>query len=105
MLILQSTGGEALNIDWLEKVTLGSPHDTSLLPDTKEVLTTLKNVHEISMNHLATLSNATLDEPNLTGISFGSDTIRCIIQHAIRHEATHAGHLSWICKLNGINTI
>jgi hypothetical protein len=105
MLILQSTGGDVIKIDWLEKVTLGSPHDTSLLPDTKEVLSTMKNIHEASMSHLATLSDAALDEPNLTGISFGSDTKRSIIQHAIRHEATHVGHLSWICKLNEISTI
>jgi hypothetical protein len=105
MLILQSTGGDAFKIDWLEKVTLGSPHDASLLPDTKEVLSTMKNIHEVSMNHLATLSDATLDEPNLTGISFGTDTKRSIIQHAIRHEATHVGQLGWICKLNNIPTI
>jgi hypothetical protein len=105
MLILQATGGNAFKIDWLEKVTLGSPHDTTLLPDAKEVLSTMKSIHEASMNHLATLSDASLDEPNLTGISFGSNTKLSVIQHAIRHEATHAGHLSWICKLNGISTI
>lgn len=105
MLILQATNGKSFEIDWLEKATLGSPHDTSLLPNTKEVLSTLKNIHEASMSHLTSLNDASLDEPNSTGISFDTNTKRSVIQHAIRHEATHAGHLSWICKLNGISTI
>lgn len=105
MLVLQATGGKPIENEWLNKVMLGSPHETTFLPDAKEVLNTMKNIHELSMQHLATLADEALDEPNLSGISFGKDTKRIAIQHAIRHEATHAGHLSWICKLHGISTI
>jgi hypothetical protein len=47
-----------------------------------------------------------LDKDNPAGFGFGGDnSYRMMIQHAIRHEAIHAGHLSWLCKLHGIQTV
>ena len=105
MLVLKSTGGKVFEIDWLNEVGLGAPHETNHLPETKEVLNTLKAIHEASLEHITSLTDEQLDEPNLTGINFGGNTKKRVIQHAIRHEGTHAGHLSWICKLQGIMAI
>lgn len=104
-LVLQSTGGKALQIDWLEHFKLGATNSNSFLPETKEVLNTMKSIHEASLQHILTLTDEQLSEPTLTGISFGEDTKKRVIQHVIRHESTHAGHLSWICKYYGIKTI
>jgi len=105
-LILTSTGGKPSEEPWLNDFMLGAEYDVQSLPDTKIILDTMKNIHQASMEHLASLSDESLDEPNLTGLSFGTNNSkRMMIMHAIRHEGTHIGHLSWICKLHGISTV
>ncbi len=104
-LVLQSTGGEADTTEWLTHFQLGSSYRIDMLPDTKEVIQTMKRIHEKSLFHIQSLTDAQLDEPTLTGVSFGADTKRRVIQHAIRHEGTHSGHLGWLCKLQGIKAI
>lgn len=106
-LIVRSTGGQAAEIPWLNHYSLksdGSLHEPQ--PDMKMLLTHLKEGHEKALAHLHTLSDKQLAETNLSGVSFGGDsTYRMVIQHCIRHEAMHTGHLSWLCKINGISSI
>jgi len=104
-LILQSTGGKPFEYGWLQHFTLGATPDESQLPELKEALDAMKAIHEVSLAHIKTLTDAQLDEPTLTGVNFGVDSKRRVIQHAIRHEGTHSGHLGWICKLQGVRTV
>jgi hypothetical protein len=106
-LIVRSTGGTGIGHDWLEHYKIasdGSAHEAGL--EMKPLLTLLNEGHEKAMAHLLTLSDAALDEENIFGFGFGGiKTNRMMIQHCIRHEAMHAGHLSWLCKINGIKAV
>ena len=106
-LILKGTGGTVLDISWLEHYNIkstGTLHHAQ--HDMKTVLDALKSIHEKAMEHLLTLTDAQMDEPNTFGFGFGGlKTNRILIQHAIRHEAMHTGHLSWLCKINKIQTV
>lgn len=106
-LLLKATGGKSPDIKWAEHYSFGSDgslHEEGL--DFKEVLDHRKIIHEAAMAHIRSLRNEDLDKENLMGIQFGSDkSIRNIIKHAIRHEGTHAGHLGWLCKINGAKTV
>lgn len=106
-LVLAGTGGQPVDAPWLNHYRLGA--DGSLhegRPDMKMILDTLKEVHAKASEHLLTLTNEKLAEPNAMGISFGGDsTNRISIQHTIRHEAMHTGHLSWLCKINGVKSV
>lgn len=106
-LIVRATGGRGLGLEWLEHYKLGS--DGSLheeKPDMKTLLTLLKQGHENATTHLLSLSNEKLEEENSFGFGFGGvKTNRMMIQHCIRHEAMHTGHLSWLCKINGTESV
>jgi len=107
-LLLHATGGELIRFSWAKLFGLGSAvPEIKDCPAIEEVIEKLNAVHERSMEHIRKLSDEDLDKPNPTFIKFkdAPDTLRMIIQHAIRHEGTHAGHLSWLCKLHGIKTI
>ncbi|MFH1320427.1 MAG: hypothetical protein ABII90_07230 [Bacteroidota bacterium] len=61
-------------------------------------------VHKEALKFIRSLNNKQLDEA--FQIDFlGFENKRIVLYHAIRLEAAHAGHLGWICKLNGIKTI
>lgn len=106
-LLLKGIGGKELELPWLEHYNIssdGSIHDSN--HQMKEVLDTLKTVHEKAMAHLKSMSDEDMDKENVLGFGFGGlKTNRILIQHAIRHEAMHTGHLSWLCKINGIDTV
>lgn len=106
-LLVKSTGGAGSNLSWLDHYKLGgdgSLHDASV--DMKTILAHFNEGHEKAMAHLVSLSNEAMDEENLLGFGFGGvKTKRMMIQHCIRHEAMHTGHLSWLCKINGIQTV
>ena len=106
-LLLRSTGGENVKIPWARQFGLGSvPTAKKDCPPLEEVKSVFEDIHRKSIQHVATLPDTFLDEPNTTGFEFaGEKTVRAIIVHAIRHEGTHAGHLGWLCKLNGIKTM
>jgi len=106
-LIIKGTGGEALEVAWLDKYNISSNGELHH-PDhhMKEVMSTLKAVHEKAMAHMPTVSDEKMDAENSLGFGFGGiKTNRILLQHAIRHEATHVGHLSWLCKINKIETV
>ena len=106
-LIVRTTGGKGADIPWLEHYKLGSDgtlHEEK--PDMKNLLSLLKQGHENAMAHLLSLTDEKLSEENPLGFGFGGDsTNRMMVQHCIRHEAMHTGHLSWLCKINGIQTV
>ena len=106
-LLLRSTGGETIKIPWARQFGLGSTTITKeLCPPMEEITNMFEMVHEKSVKHIATLDDAYLDQVNASGFEFaGENSVRSIIIHSIRHEGTHAGHLGWLCKLNGIKTM
>ncbi len=107
-LLLQAIGGNPLNIPWLEQFRIGSkmPDDKNGLPPVKQVLDAWKEIHAAAMAHVRSLPDELLGKDNPAGFGFGGDnSYRMMIQHAIRHEAMHTGHLSWLCKLYGLKTI
>lgn len=106
-LLLRSTGGPAVKIPWARQFGLGSSIPTKEeCPPLDEVDALFNEVHTSAVAHISGLPLELLDQINTTGFEFaGEKTIRSVIVHAIRHEGTHAGHLGWLCKLNGIKTI
>lgn len=105
-LLLRATGGPFEKFSWAKHFTLGSqglPPDQC--PPFEEVWATFKAVHERVMLHLPTLTEEQLDAPNITGLDAIGTTVRDVITHAVRHEALHTGHLSWLCKLYGVRTM
>lgn len=106
-LALRCTGGEKITLPYARQFGLGStPSTAEDSPSKEEMLSNLNLIHEKSINHVASLDPSFLDEVNPTGFEFlGENSVRSMIVHAIRHENLHAGHLGWLCKLNGIKTI
>lgn len=106
-LMLKGTGGKALEIDWLDHYSIksdGSIHHPE--HDMKTILDTLKMVHDRTAEHVVTITDEQMEQPNILGFGFGGlTTNRILIQHAIRHEAMHTGHLSWLCRFNNIQTV
>lgn len=106
-LLLKALDGPAIAIDWADHYKLGSDgtlHEPAV--DFKTILQHRKTVHEAAMLHINSLSDADLTKENPAGVKlWGDGSYKMMIQHAIRHEASHAGHLGWLCKINGIQTI
>jgi hypothetical protein len=106
-LLLKGTGGRPLDIDWLEHYNIsssGTIHHAD--HNMKTILDSLKMVHEEAMKHLLTISDEKMEMENSLGFGFGGlKTNRVLVQHAIRHEAMHTGHLSWLCKINKIESV
>lgn len=106
-LLLVCTGGERVKIPWARQFGLGSEIPSKEdYPPAEEILDMFNKVHETAINYVSTLTDEDLAKPTTNGVTFGGeDSVRAIIKHAIRHECTHAGHLSWLCKLFGVKTI
>ena len=106
-LLLRSTGGENVKIPWARQFGLGSvPPAKEDCPPLDEITSVFNDIHQKAIKHIASLDDKFLDTDNLLGFEFlGEKTVRSNIIHAIRHEGSHAGHLGWLCKLNGIKTL
>lgn len=106
-LLLKATGGKSSEATWLDHYQLGSDgtmHEPEV--DMKTILADRKIIHDACMAHIRSLSDEDLAKPNPVGLAFGpQNSIKTMIQHAIRHEGTHAGQLGWLCKINGSKTI
>lgn len=106
MLILEGTFGESFGDANLAKFAIGEKHEIDAKLDFKKLKTLAREVHEKAIAHLRTLKDEYLNKPNAKNFGFGQEpTIQLIIMHAIRHLGTHTGHLSWLCKWNGIKTV
>lgn len=106
-LLLQALGAKEFQFPWLEQFGIGGNASLSgAAPEMKEILDAWKEIHSAAMQHVRALPDEILATDNPAGMGFGGDnSYRMMIQHAIRHEALHTGHLSWLCKLYGIKTI
>lgn len=105
-LLLFATGGPGERFSWAKHFMPGAallPADE--LPPFTEILTMFNAVHTKAIAHVATLSEEALNGPNPTTYAIFGPTLRDVITHAIRHEASHIGHLGWLCKLHGIETM
>lgn len=101
-------GGKSTVPDWVKKFAIKSDGELpEERPDFKTVLDELKRVHEAAVNHINSLTDEQLDEPNVTGFHFGDGnaTKLMMIQHCIRHEGTHLGQLSLLAKIYGQQTV
>lgn len=103
-LLLRRLDGPDPGIPWLDEYALGTDPDAATTPlsraDLKEAA---KRVHAQALEHVAGLSDADLERDS--GIPM-FPTWRQTIQHAIRHEGNHGGHLGWLVKmLGGASTI
>ncbi len=106
-LLLVCTGGEHVKIPWARQFGLGSEIPAKEdYPPVDEIMNTFYEVHKKAMAYVSTLTDEDLSQPTTNGITFGGeDSKRAIIKHAVRHECSHAGHLGWLCKLFGVETI
>jgi len=106
-LLLVCTGGEKVNIPWARQFGLGSKiPNIEDYPPAEEIMEMFEIVHQKSIEYIRSLSDIDLAKPTTNEIDFGGeDSVRAIIKHSIRHEGTHTGHLSWLCKLFGVKTI
>lgn len=102
-LILQAIGNTNSELPWFEKFGLGTAHpDRADMPPYEEALQSFNTIHQQCLEVIKPLNTAELDTPNHLGLKFGNnDSMRMIIQHAIRHEGTHAGHLGWLLRMHG----
>ncbi len=106
-LTVKSSGGAIDTKDWFEKYAFGTIVPAKEEgPGFEEALDTLKANHLKCIAYMESMTEADLDKDNVLGMAFGKEkSIATMLMHAIRHEGTHAGHLSWLCKLNGVKTV
>lgn len=101
------TYGPSVKLTWAKEFGMGS-NNTAIenYPSFKDVYASFKSVHEATIQHIAALTDADLDKP--TKIEFnvaGITTVRDAAIHVIRHESIHTGHLGWLCKLHGVESV
>lgn len=106
-LLIKGLTENSLDFDWFEQVQIGSDGTlNSDFPGYEQILIDMDKIHELAIQSILLLSDKDLEQPNNLGMNIaGSDTKRSLIQHAIRHEPCHTGHLGWIAKLNQIKVI
>ncbi len=106
-LAFKGTGGKGVDIAWLDHYKLGA--DGSLHDDAhtmRAALDAIKTIHEQTSAHVLALTDEQLDANNVFGLGFGGQsTNRVLLQHLIRHEAMHTGHLSWLTKFNKVESV
>jgi uncharacterized damage-inducible protein DinB len=107
-LIINGTGGTPLpEFEDLLAFSMGNGYtEANAKWQVKELMDLFKKVHAHAMEHLRTLTDEQLAEENNLGFSFSSDmSKKGTIMHCIRHEGTHTGHLSLLCKLFEVKTV
>ena len=73
-------------------------------PDYKEIWSTFNEVHTNTINHISSLTDEQLSSPSRMEFAMITD-VRGAIQHCIRHEGAHIGHLGWLAKMHAIKTV
>lgn len=107
-LLLKATHGKPVTgFEWLDLFKIGAkPLEREKMPSLEEALKAFKEIHAKAMEHVKSLTDDQLNQKNTLNSSFlEGDTVKFIIQHHIRHEAMHAGHISWIVKMYGTKSI
>ena len=98
------TRGNSLKFDWAPLFGMGvTPPSKEDYPDYKEIWSTFNMVHTNTMNHISSLTDEQLRAPSRIEFAMVKD-VRGAIQHCIRHEGTHIGHLGWLAKMHSIKT-
>lgn len=104
-LLLAGTGGKRLEITWEKDFKIGSDPSKVNYPEFSEILRTWKEVHANSISFIKTLSDDQLAEDNSIGFILQDGKSKAfIIEHHIRHEGFHIGHLGWLLKFYGIKS-
>ncbi|MBL7923359.1 MAG: DinB family protein [Bacteroidia bacterium] len=106
-LTLKALGSDVSPAPWFTLFKIGAPApDPGQFPPYEEVRRVFDETHATALAHIRSLEDATLKEENELGMSFGGGKEkRMIIQHCIRHEGTHTGHLGWILRMSGKKVI
>jgi len=99
------TGGKGLKFDWAPLFGIGViPPSKENYPAYKEIWSTFNEVHKNTMNHISSLTDEQLATPSRMDFAMVTD-IRGTIQHCLRHEGTHIGHLGWLANMHAIKTV
>jgi hypothetical protein len=106
-LILRAITGEGSGLKWTDQFRIGAPRpELNLYPSFEEIFNGFSEVHLKSMDVLMGMIDEDLEKTNKINLKFQKgDNVKVCLMHHLRHEASHGGHLSWLCKLNGIKTI
>jgi hypothetical protein len=105
-LMLKAMGHKGSGIAWLDEFKIGgSGNDKSNWPSFEEVTRGAAEVHKLTMEFVPALTPEQLDEKIFFKLFNSERARRDVLYHAIRHDSNHTGHLSWLCKLNGIKTV
>ena len=106
-LVLKACSDKAMTYPWLDHFAIGAPAPSrDLYPPNDEIREALAAIHAASISTVEQLSEEALAQPNRLGIPFkrGNSKLH-IINHHLRHEPMHIGHISTLCKLLGGKTI
>lgn len=104
-LLLYLTHGKGLRFEWAKLFGIGvTPPKKENYPPYDELWKAFQDVHEYAINHISSLTEEELDAPSRIEFA-GVTTVREAIQHGIRHEGTHIGHLGWLCKMHDVKTV
>jgi hypothetical protein len=106
-LVYRAIKGEGTGVKWLDHFRIGSQRpDKSVYPSFNEIINGFGEVHLKSMDLLMGIIDEDIEKTNKINLKFQKgDTIKVCLMHHIRHEASHGGHLSWLCKMNGVKTV
>lgn len=105
-LILIGTHGQKSSFTFLDDFAISKSGNENTLIPFEELVSAMKDVHQLSVAHLHTLADSDLEKENAYKLGFNfPPTYKTIIMHHIRHLGVHTGHLSWLCKLYGLKTV
>ncbi len=105
VLLGKAIGLKGLENKWLKKFSKNSNQDAEGEVSYVELREIAQEIHLNCMNNLDKISDEDLNKDNILGIKFeGEQSIKTVLKHHIRHQNHHTGHLSNLCKLNGIKT-
>lgn len=105
LMLSKALGFQGSQYKWLNNYGKDSPQQIKNIVSYTELTQITQKIHVDCLNNLDKLTDKDLEKDNYLGFKFGKDaSIKAAIKHHIRHEGVHAGHLSILCKLNGIKT-
>lgn len=107
-LILRAITGHGSGLSWTDHFRIGAPRPhVSAYPPFEQIVAGFQEIHLKAMDILTRIQDdEILDLPNKINLKFQKgDSIKVCLLHHIRHEASHAGHLSWLCKLHKVETV
>lgn len=106
-IVLHGVNRQGLDVKWFDIFKIGSTHpEKESFPNFEETVRVFDEVHKKSLDLINSLTPEDLQRDNYTGLEFGGGkTNEALLRHAIRHEAMHAGHLSWLLRMHGVKKI